>query len=70
MLKTGMTCRCQVPRPLHHEGEDTGLCQACNLVYDERLYEMRVRQHVPNWHYETLHDWFEDVDPYYQSLPR
>jgi hypothetical protein len=68
-LKPGMMCSCQIPVPLLHMGEDTGMCKTCNLVYDERLYEMRIRQHVSDWHYDNLHQWFEEVSPFYQSLP-
>ena len=38
-------CGCIPPTPLYVEGEDTGLCEACTFVWDERLYGMRLRQH-------------------------
>ena len=41
-------CTCgDVPTPLTIDGEESGLCFACKYVYDEPLYEMRYRQHVP-----------------------
>jgi hypothetical protein len=49
-----------------HLGEDTGLCAACNGVYDERLYEMRCRQHVPNFTFDDLEDYLASKDPSYQ----
>lgn len=63
-------CQCQAPNLQRHLGEDTGLCVACNGVYDEDLYEKRLRQHVENWDYESVHDFLMDVDPRYQALTR
>jgi hypothetical protein len=60
-------CECRVPRPLIHKGEDTGLCAACNGVYDEQLYEMRCRQHIPNFNFDTVEDYLRDKDPQYQG---
>jgi hypothetical protein len=69
MLKPGYRCECTHPVPLVHLGEDTGLCQACTMVYDEGLYEMRLRQHVTNWTWETIHDFLMETDQRYQLLP-
>jgi len=52
-----LICHCTVPSPWMHLGEDTGLCRACRLVYDQRLYEMRLRQHVPRHLYESVRDY-------------
>jgi hypothetical protein len=51
-----------------HLGEDTGLCQGCNYIYDENLYEMRLRQHTPNYTYDTLDDFLRVFDPQYAAL--
>jgi hypothetical protein len=51
-----------------HNGEDTGLCQVCNCVYDENLYEMRLRQHTPNYTYADLDDFMRAADPAYAAL--
>lgn len=67
-LHPAYVCTCQVPRPKMHLGEDTGLCEACNLVYDESLYEMRLRQHTPNYTYETLDDFLRAFDERYAQL--
>lgn len=61
-------CQCQVPHLQRHLGEDTGLCEGCTLVYDESLYEKRLRQHVSGWDYDSIHDFLMDVDPAYQAL--
>lgn len=44
-LNNRWVCGCIPPVPLLVAGEDTGLCEACTYVYDERLYGMRLRQH-------------------------
>jgi hypothetical protein len=67
-LHTNYQCHCQVPVPGIVEGEDTGLCASCKYVYDERLYEMRLRQHVPDWHYDTIDQYLTEVDPVYRAL--
>ena len=67
-LKEGYKCQCQVPRLRRHLGEDTGLCDVCNLVYDEQLYWMRLRQHVSGITAEDLDDFLEANDAYYQGL--
>jgi hypothetical protein len=67
-LNPAYVCSCIVPRPKLHLGEDTGLCEVCNLVYDESLYEMRLRQHTPNYTYETLDDFLKDFDEMYAAL--
>ncbi len=69
-------CKCSVPHPLHHESrngedQDTGLCVACNGVYDERLYEMRIRENVHELPaFETLDELLRKIDPRYQQLVR
>ena len=63
-------CHCSVPTPLKKWGEDTGLCEACNLVHDENLYEMRLRQHLPNWTYDSVSDYLAARDPQYAALVR
>lgn len=64
-------CHCQTPVPLIHLGEDTGLCSVCNCVYDERLYEMRLRQHskLPPGLHEgaSLHEIMVAVSPEYKA---
>ena len=61
-------CHCQVPRMQVHGGEETGLCDICNGVYDERLYEMRLRQHVAGIEGETLSEILANLDPTYRAL--
>jgi hypothetical protein len=61
-------CHCVVPNPKMHNGEDTGLCEACNCVYDENLYEMRLRQHTPNYTYADLDEFMRAADPEYAAL--
>lgn len=61
-------CKCQAPNLQRHLGEDTGLCSSCNLVYDEALYEMRLRQHVEGFTHESVHEYLLTVDPHYRSL--
>lgn len=67
-LHESYVCHCNVPRPRMEKGEDSGLCETCNGVYDENLYEKRLRQHVPDYHYETVHDYLMDASPHYRSL--
>jgi hypothetical protein len=67
-LNPAYQCQCQVTVPLMHLGEDTGLCQGCNYIYDENLYEMRLRQHTPNYTYDTLDDFLRVFDPQYAAL--
>lgn len=62
------TCHCQVPSPRLHMGEDSGLCTACSMVYDAALYEMRLRQYVPNFDYENLGEFLQAKDPAYHSV--
>ena len=57
-----------MPVPLNHLGEDTGLCQACNMVYDENLYERRLRQHTANYTYTDLDAFLREVKPDYARL--
>lgn len=57
-----------VPRPLMHLGEDTGLCAACNMVYDARLYEMRLHQHKKDFNYDSLDAYFREMSPIYRRL--
>lgn len=61
-------CQCQAPRPRIELGEDSGLCAVCNLIYDERLYEMRLAQHEVNWHYESIDAYLRVVSPHYRQL--
>ena len=47
-LNRRYTCGCIPPVPLLVEkygNEDSGLCESCGYIYDERLYVMRLRQH-------------------------
>lgn len=67
-LHPSYVCSCEVPRPKIHLGEDTGLCEVCNLIYDENLYEMRLRQHTPNYVYDSLDDFLKAFDERYASL--
>jgi hypothetical protein len=38
------------------------------MVYDERLYEARLRQFTPNYTFENLHDYLLTADPKYAAL--
>lgn len=67
-LHPNYVCQCRVPRPKIWHGEDSGLCDICSYVYDERLYEMRLRQHVPNFTYDSINDFLTEVDETYRSL--
>ena len=44
-LNPKWACGCIPPVPLIVYGEDTGICEVCTYVYDERLHLMRLRQH-------------------------
>lgn len=61
MLRPEFVCNCQVSNPLIHLGEDTGLCAACNGIYDERLYEMRLHQHVANFTWSSVEEYLDEV---------
>ena len=67
-LHPSRQCACQVTVPLVYRGEDTGLCAACDMVYDESLYERRLRQHVSGYTYESLSDFLAANDPEYRAL--
>ena len=66
-------CHCAVPTPLvapsPRDGsmEDTGLCQACDYVYDEGLYERRLRAYLPDYTFDSLHDFLAAASPTYQA---
>ena len=70
-------CKCANPNPsLEAEvngrkitGQDTGLCKTCGMIYDERLYETRLRQYIPNFTFETVDAYLREVDPRYAALP-
>lgn len=61
-------CRCEAPKTLIYLGQDTGICLFCRGIYDERLYEMRLREHLTGYTYETLHDFLLDKDRHYRDL--
>lgn len=61
-------CTCQAPRLKRHLGEDTGICDICNLIYDQQLYEMRLRQHVAGYTYNDLDEFLIAQDPQYAAL--
>jgi hypothetical protein len=67
-LHEGYVCTCVHPRPQMEKGEDSGLCESCGKVYDERLYEARLRQYTPHYLFDSLHDYLMEVDPRYQAL--
>ncbi len=67
-LHPAYVCSCTVPVPKMHLGEDTGLCEACTMVYDENLYEKRLRQHTPGYTADNLHEFLKEVDPAYAAL--
>ena len=67
-LHPAYVCECTVPVPLIHLGQDTGLCQACKGVYDDNLYEKRLREHTVGYNYDSLHDFLKEVDPKYAAL--
>lgn len=69
MLKPSYECHCMHPVPLIHLGEDVGLCRACNMVYDETLYEMRLREHTYGYTWSSLHDFLMETDQAYRLLP-
>lgn len=45
-LHPNYKCQCEIATPRIVDGEDSGLCAGCDRIYDERLYEARLRQHV------------------------
>lgn len=61
-------CKCKTPRLQKYLGEESGLCTICGYIYDARLYETRLRQHVEGFTYEDLDSFLRDVDPIYRSL--
>lgn len=61
-------CSCQIPKAFIYMGEDTGLCSYCNGVYDENLYERRLRQHVKGFQHESVHDFLMATDIRYQAI--
>lgn len=61
-------CKCNVPRLKRHLGEDTGLCDICNCIYDQQLYEMRLRQHVAGFTYADLDEFLKANDAHYAAL--
>lgn len=61
-------CQCTFPHPHMEHGQDSGLCQSCSFIYDERLYEARLRQYTPNYTYDSIHEYLLDVDPNYKAL--
>jgi hypothetical protein len=67
-LKAEYKCRCVTPRLQRHLKEDTGLCESCGFVYDENLYWMRIRQHVPNVTAKDLDEFLTQEDPNYAAL--
>ena len=73
-LNRRYACGCIPPVPLLVEGEDTGLCESCHYVYDERLYGMRLRQHWSNPDnpipegVEDLDTILRAIDPNYRSV--
>jgi hypothetical protein len=67
-LHPSYECRCSIPTPLMHLGEDTGLCHGCNGVYDASLYERRLRQHCDGIVGDDLDEILRAVDPNYAQL--
>jgi hypothetical protein len=67
-LHEAYECRCEHPHPQIVKGEDSGLCQGCGLIYDPRLYETRLRQHVKGWDYDSLDAYLREVDSNYRQL--
>jgi hypothetical protein len=65
-LHQSYRCQCTVPRPRMEMGQDSGLCEGCTFIYDENLYERRLRQYTPNYTFETVHDYLMSRDPYYK----
>jgi len=63
-------CDCRYSSPLIHLGQDTGLCAVCSGVYDEQLYYMRLREHIPNFTYETVDEYLRAVDRHYALTAR
>jgi hypothetical protein len=61
-------CHCQIPTPQRHLAEETGLCEGCHGIFDQRLYEMRLRQHVSSFTYDSLDEFLRAVDPNYRRL--
>jgi len=67
-LHSAYQCRCAVPVPFMYLGTDSGLCRSCTMIYDENLYERRLRQYVPKWEYDSVHHYLFDVVPAYRRL--
>lgn len=67
-LHPSYECQCHIPRPLIVDDEDSGLCAACSYVYDPRLYEMRLRQHVEGFRWGSLDEMLIEIDPAYRRL--
>lgn len=75
-LNPKWVCGCIPPVPLidpKYPDEDTGLCEVCQYVYDERLYTMRLRQHwsdpenpIPEG-VDDLHDMLKAISPEYRA---
>lgn len=76
-LHDSYRCQCTHPSPKLVMGEDSGLCASCGYIYDERLYEMRLRKYTPNFNgicghsddsEATLDDYLRAVDPHYREV--
>jgi hypothetical protein len=63
-------CHCMVPVPLIDDWQqDSGLCQSCNGIYDERLYEMQLRKHQPDLPEDAdLDTCLRKLSPRYKAL--
>lgn len=57
-LDNRFRCHCVNAVPLIIRGQDSGLCEACTYVYDERLYHDQLRK-----------NWKADPDNGVPSLP-
>jgi hypothetical protein len=57
-------CHCpSTPLPMYYLGEEVGICLLCRGIYDERLYYMRLRQHVAGFTYDSVGEYLRAADP-------
>jgi hypothetical protein len=73
MLHASYICGCATTTPLihacpQHGAEETGICSSCTGIYDERLFEARTRQHVENYHWDSVHEYLMEVQPHYKMI--
>ena len=71
-LHPSYICHCTVYTPKKDDfGDEMGICGVCNCVNDERLYQIRVQQHDPDWNKmgaTTVHDYLREKDLHYKEI--